>query len=299
MRPERLERLEEIFAEAVELDPTARAAYLQEACGDDSSLRGEIDCLLAEHDVSRGPLDQPLLHASRPSLVFTEGQLLGERFRIRRFIGRGGMGEVYEAEDLELGSIIALKTLRPEYASDPSLRARFRREIQLARRVTHPHVCRVFDVGRHVVDGRACVFLTMEFVEGETLAELLQRRGRLPPEEALPLLRQISEALAALTAANIVHRDFKPSNVMLAAMPDGSTRTVVMDFGLAHPAAAAGDSQTALTRTGLLMGTPTYMAPEQLAGEIVGPYTDVYALGLVAYEILTGCPPFEGIPRFE
>jgi serine/threonine protein kinase/tetratricopeptide (TPR) repeat protein len=294
MRPERLERIEEIFAEAVELEPAARADYLQQACGGEAGLREEVECLLAEHDLSRGPLDVPLLKTDRPTLVFSEGQLLGDRFRIRRFIGRGGMGEVYEVEDLDLGSIVALKTLRPEYALDARLRARFRREIQLARRVTHPNVCRVFDVGRHVADGHTFVFLTMEFLEGETLGDLLRRRGHLPPQEALPLLRQMAEALAALTRANIVHRDFKPANVMLAAADDGSTRPVVMDFGLAHPASAVGNTQTMLTSAGLLMGTPTYMAPEQLAGETVGPYTDVYALALVAYEILTGHLPFEG-----
>jgi hypothetical protein len=142
MRPERLERIEEIFAEAVELEPAARADYLQQACGGEAGLREEVECLLAEHNLSRGPLDVPLLKTDRPTLVFSEGQLLWERFRIRRFIGRGGMGEVYEVEDLDLGSIVALKTLRPEYASDARLRARFRREIQLARRVTHPNVCR-------------------------------------------------------------------------------------------------------------------------------------------------------------
>ena len=292
MSTDRWEKVEAVFSEAASMEPRERALFLTEACRGDQRLRAEVDELLEAHDVSMGPLDRPLFEFRDPSPALSNDQVVDERFRIRRFVGRGGMGEVYEAEDLELGVTVALKTLLPEHLADPQLQARFKREIHLARRVTHPNVCRVFDLGKDVSDGRETNFLTMQFLEGLTLADHLRDRGRLPPEEVLPLVRQMADGLAALAEAGIVHRDFKPGNIMIT--PAGAhPRVVIMDFGLARPISAES-CNTILSSAGLVMGTPAYMAPEQLLGEKVGPFSDVYALAVVTYELLTGSAPFKG-----
>ena len=230
-------------------------------------------------------------------LVFSAGTLVAGRYRIKRFIAAGGMGEVYEAEDLELGARVALKTLRPRIAGTAGALEHFKREIALARKVTHRNVCRIFDVGWHL-EGPAgssqpepsggVAFLTMEFLAGETLADHLRREGPMAPAEALPIFRQMAEALAAAHAAGVIHRDFKTGNVMLEPSGDGY-RAVVTDFGLARPG-SSGDT----TASGDIVGTPAYMAPEQLQGGRVTPATDVYALGVVMCEVLLGRRPFSG-----
>ena len=233
--------------------------------------------------------------------MFRAGDLLCDRFRVTRFIARGGMGELYEADDRTLGERVAVKTIRPEIAIDERAHQRFRREVQLARKVTHPNICRIFDLFRHEpVDGgpndpAAATFVTMELLEGETLKDHLKRHGRLTPEQARPLLTQMADALAAAHAAAVVHRDFKSSNVMLLpGRGDQPTRAVVTDFGLAYRFDEAVVSGASITMTGDLVGTPEYMAPEQIEGKPVTPATDIYALGLVAYEMLTGERPFSG-----
>ncbi|HLH16315.1 MAG TPA: protein kinase [Bryobacteraceae bacterium] len=228
----------------------------------------------------------------RRDLVFHPGAIVANRYRILRPLGRGGMGQVYEAEDLELHERVALKTLLSEIAADSGMIARFKREIQLSRKIGHAHVCRVFDLARHPADGRApdgVLFLTMEFLAGETLAERLSREGRIAPAEALALLAQMAEALDAAHRAGIVHRDFKPSNVMLIP---GDRGAVVTDFGLAREIAASGDSTE--TAAGNLLGTIDYMAPELFTGAPATPASDIYALALVAYQMVTGALPFEG-----
>jgi tetratricopeptide (TPR) repeat protein len=226
--------------------------------------------------------------------VFSVGDQLAGRFRIVRFIARGGMGEVYEAEDLDLGGNVALKTVRLA-GRDARAIERFRSEIQLARRVTHPNVCRTFDVFHHRpdpgTDEGEVTLLSMELLEGETLADRIPRCGRLPPGEALALGRQMAAALDAAHRAGVVHRDFKSRNVVLVQGPDGE-RAVVTDFGLARPVPGPGGSTTATTDT--LVGTPDYMAPEQVEGARVTPAVDVYAFGIVLYEMVTGKRPFSG-----
>jgi TolB-like protein len=231
--------------------------------------------------------------------LLSSGDVVAGRFRIVRFLAGGGMGEVYEAHDRELDEPVALKTLRPELIADGEARERFRREVQLARKVSHPDVCRTFDVFRHPLgrslpDGRPAelTLLSMELLPGETLADRL-RRGPLSPEEALPLVRQMAGALQAAHDAGVVHRDFKSANVMLVP-GEGGTRAVVTDFGLAR----AVRQQLALTGSGALLGTPAYMAPEQLSAGEVGPAADVYALGVVLFEMVTGARPFEGDTPF-
>ena len=215
------------------------------------------------------------------------------------------MGELYEAEDLTLGERVALKTIRPEVALDERARQRFRREVQLARKITHPSICRIFDLFHHerMDEGSdrpmSATFVTMELLEGETLRDRLRRVGRMTPADARPLIVQMADALAAAHAAGIVHRDFKSSNVMLlggAADSTGAaaTRVVVTDFGLAYRLDETAGSGSSITRVGDLVGTPEYMAPEQIEGHAVTPATDIYALGLVMYEMLTGERPFAG-----
>ncbi len=248
-------------------------------------------------EASMAPADNRGAGRWEPSLA--AGELLAGRYRIVSFLGEGAMGEVYEADDLELGEPIAVKVLRPEIARDEQVLQRFKREIQLARKVTHPNVCRVYDMVLHSGEGDAGrrVLLTMELLRGETLAERLRREGRLTPAEALPIVRQIAAALTAAHAAGIVHRDLKSSNVFLVSSPLG-LRSVVTDFGLAWSMAPSGDGADTLTATGELVGSPAYMAPEQVRGEEATPATDVYALGVVMYEMLTGELPFVGKSAF-
>jgi eukaryotic-like serine/threonine-protein kinase len=245
--------------------------------------------------------DADATHTGPRVLMFRVGDVLCERFRVTRFIARGGMGELYEADDRALGERVALKTIRPEIAVDERAHQRFRREVQLARKVTHPNICRIFDLFRHEpIDGGhydppPATFVTMELLEGETLKDRLRRQGKMTVDEARPLLTQMADALAAAHAAGVVHRDFKSSNVMLLPSRSGqAARAVVTDFGLAYRLDEPAVSGASITVSGDLVGTPEYMAPEQIEGNPVTPATDVYALGLVAYEMLTGVRPFSG-----
>jgi len=225
--------------------------------------------------------------------------LLAGRFRLIRSLGKGGMGQVFEAEDIELREHVALKAIRPEIAQDPRSIERFRREIHLARQVTHRNVCRIFDVFHHPItapDGASTgemIFLSMELLSGETLAERLSRKGPMATTAALPLVRQMAAALAAAHKEGIVHRDFKSQNVILVPSGDPAQelRAVVTDFGLAR---AAGVDQFAASATGIndFVGSPPYMAPEQVEGGEVGPAADLYALGVVMYEMVVGRHPF-------
>jgi serine/threonine protein kinase len=225
-------------------------------------------------------------HRFRPGLV------LAERYRVLRFLAQGGMGEIYEVEDLQLAERVALKTVRAVTAArHPTALERFKREIQLARRVTHPNVCRIFEYGSHTPPGGArIVFLTMELLSGETLLEKLQRELTLTPGQALPLVAQMVAALEAAHRVGVIHRDFKSANVVLVPMPRGSVRAVVTDFGLAQLAAGEGQSPSS---TEGVSGTLDYMAPEQIRGGEPTPAVDVYALGVVMYEMLTGKRPFD------
>jgi tetratricopeptide (TPR) repeat protein/tRNA A-37 threonylcarbamoyl transferase component Bud32 len=230
--------------------------------------------------------------------TFSSDELVAGRYKIVRFIGRGGMGEVYEAYDQELRQRVALKTVRPEIALDQQAIERFKREIRIAREVTHPNVCRIFDLGHHrrAPSGDEIAFLTMELLSGETLAERLRRAGRMSTAEALPLAIQIAAGLAAAHAAGVVHRDLKAGNIILVPSQEGrqTTRAVVTDFGLARAAAAADRLTELSTVSGGIAGTPAYMAPEQVEGGKVTAASDIYSLGVVLFEIVTGALPFVG-----
>jgi hypothetical protein len=210
---------------------------------------------------------------------FAPGTLLGERFRIVGLLGKGGMGEVYRADDLRLGQAVALKFLPEAVQGDTERLARLHTEVRLAREVSHPNVCRVHDVGE--LDGQT--FLSMELVDGEDLSSLLRRIGRLPPDKAVEIARQLCAGLAAAHDKGVLHRDLKPANVMI----DGRGRVRITDFGLATVAEA-------VTGADVLSGTPAYMSPEQLQGREVTQRSDVYALGLVLYELFTGRRAVEG-----
>jgi hypothetical protein len=226
--------------------------------------------------------------------TLAEGELIGGRYEIRRFLARGGMGEVYEAADTVLGEVVALKTLLPTVLDDERAVARLFDEVRLARKVTHPNVCRILEVGLHRKPGAqelAVPFLTMDFLTGETLAARLARRGPLPQHDVRRLLREMVAGLAAVHRAGIVHRDFKAENVFLVDDGNGGERAVVMDFGLARHVRGLPSGGSA---GGSIAGTADYMAPEQLEGKAPTPAFDVYALGVVLFELLTGHKPFAG-----
>ncbi|SRR5579883_176326 len=208
---------------------------------------------------------------------FLPGTVLAGRYRIAGLLGRGGMGEVYRATDLTLGQTVALKFLPESLARDDRALARFYNEVRIARQVTHPNVCRVYDIGQ--VEGLH--YISMEFVDGEDLASLLRRIGRLPVDKAAETARKLCAGLAAAHERGVLHRDLKPANVMI----DGRGQVIIMDFGLA----GLSDQLQGDVRS----GTPAYMAPEQLAGTEVTVKSDIYALGLVLYELFTGKRAFE------
>ena len=257
--------------------------------------RDEQNAVLMSDSRDRLPAHDP---NQKP--IFSPGDVISERYRVIRFIARGGMGEVYEVEDWELQSRIALKTIAPERASSTKQVARFRQEIQLARKVSHPNVCRVFDLGRHKIaasggnarrsgdSGSAddVLFLTMELLPGETLSSYLEKHGPMTTEQALPIVRQLVSALAAAHHLGIVHRDFKPGNVMLEETPHGMVAKVT-DFGLATNPEADKTISRSITQ---VLGTPEYMAPEQLRGQCSN-RTDIFALGLTVFQMLTGALP--------
>jgi len=224
---------------------------------------------------------QPASDPSRDERRFAPGTLIAERYRIISMLGRGGMGEVFRAHDLTLGQSVALKFL-PESMIDRSMLERFRNEVRIARRISHPNVCRVYDIG----ETNNQVFLSMEYVDGEDLSSLLRRVNRLPCDKALGIARKICGGLAAAHDKGVLHRDLKPSNIML----DGRGEVLIMDFGLAVLAHEIEDVRS---------GTPAYMAPEQLVGKEVTARSDIYALGLVLYELFTGKPAFEGNTQDE
>jgi hypothetical protein len=275
----------------------AEGARFCASCGKPATPFTELPTAAPTHKTPQRPAS-PSPGTGRPSSGpvtdtgrFAPGQVLGERYQIIGLLGRGGMGEVYRADDLKLGQAVALKFL-PESPAGPgqsdadatALADRFRAEVRNARQVSHPNVCRVYDIGEF--EGR--LFLSMEYVDGEDLATLLKRIGRLPPAKALEIARQLCAGLAAAHDKGVLHRDLKPSNIMI----DGQGRARITDFGLA---VRSEDERG----EGGIVGTPAYMSPEQLAGRTATVKSDLYALGLVLYEIFTGKKAFQAATLAE
>ena len=248
--------------------------------GDLREKRDLVDFLSAAAGSREQPRDPLGARTQQIGDGLQPGQKLAGRYEIIETIGSGGMGIVYRALDLELSEPVAVKTLRREYVSDSTALARFKSEIRLARRISHRNVIRTHDLGE--TDGM--YFITMEYVEGTSVKALITERGRLPVHATLPIARQLCRALEVAHEEGIIHRDIKPHNMVLA--PDGVLK--VMDFGIAR---LLGRTQQGMTQTGMVVGTPEYMAPEQLLGEDVDARADIYAVGVVIYECLTGRTP--------
>jgi eukaryotic-like serine/threonine-protein kinase len=217
----------------------------------------------------------------------TTPQVLGERYEIGGVLGRGGMAEVHRGRDLRLGREVAVKVLRHDLARDPSFQVRFRREAQAAASLNHPAIVAVYDTGEDRTTTGATPYIVMEYVEGETLRDVLRREGRLQPDRAMSLAADICGALDFSHRNGIVHRDVKPGNVMIT--PQGTVK--VMDFGIAR---AVSDSAATMTSTAAVIGTAQYLSPEQARGESVDARSDVYSMGCLLYELVTGAPPFTG-----
>ncbi len=335
---DRWQRIEEIFLDALDLPAAEHFTYLAEAC-DDAAMRQEVERMLRadgredvflDHPVASledalSPLDSvedliiptpvaktlPLEDIMTPPVpphndpMLVAGNLLCDRFRVIEFLAAGGMGEVYRVEDLELGGCVAVKILRPDLIEDEASMERFRREVLLARRVTHASVCRSFDIFRHYftdaeleenpLSPHSLTFLSMELLQGETLSQRLMRGGPMKPAEAFPIIRQIAAGLSAAHREGIVHRDLKSSNIFLVPGTRGRRRAVITDFGLARLGSYnEANRRQSVTRSGVTLGTPAYMSPEQIKGEKISPATDIYALGVLIFEMVTGRFPFEG-----
>jgi eukaryotic-like serine/threonine-protein kinase len=300
------ELVEQLFEAALALKPEEREAFLQQASGHDEELRQTVEELLVEDANAGSLLEHPpfalltqavmgpgrtvtayeTLLPSSPGR-FEPGQVLLDRFVIIRFIAKGGMGEVYEAEDSFLQSVhVALKAILPQIADDPALQQRFEREVLLAREVSHQNLCPIYDIFHAEQAPANFLFLTMKLLPGETLAARLRRDKSISVPEGLAILKQMAAGLAALHAAGIIHRDIKPNNIML----DGAgsqVRLWITDFGLAR----AYEADASLSGKGLVAGTPDYMAPELYQGRPPSQASDLFALGMVLHETFIGQKP--------
>jgi serine/threonine protein kinase/cytochrome c-type biogenesis protein CcmH/NrfG len=296
---ERWEQIKSVFVSALDLSGDDRQRFLERLAIADSEICGEVGRLLQNAGEAGSFMENPAWSlaaapAREPEHVLRAGQVLNERFEIKCFLGAGGMGEVYAAGDRELGEQIAIKTLLPHIAANPSFVNRLRKELQLARRISHPNICRVFEISRCASSaGGDLVFLTMELLAGRTLAETVRAKP-FSEVEAMPVAMQLLEGLAAAHRAGIVHRDFKSANAILVGQRAGEWRVVITDFGLSRESEKGADENTNPFGTGAIVGTPAYMAPEQLQEGVATPLSDIYAVGVVLFEMLTGRLPFEG-----
>jgi predicted Ser/Thr protein kinase len=279
--PQQWERLKNVFQDALEQPAHARRAFVAERCAGDVTLLREAEALLATHETAGTFLEEPARVDPADLETRLPGTMIGS-YKVLEEIGRGGMGVVYLAEDSRLGRLVALKSLPSALAMDGDLRQRLRREARAAATISHPAVAVVYALEE--MDDH--LFIASEYVRGETLREEIGR-GPIAAERARAIAVEIAGALAAAHEAGVIHRDLKPENVLIK--PDGGVK--VVDFGIAQ---IEGPEATRLTRAGSMLGTPAYMAPEQLLGETVDGRADIYAWGIVLSEMLTGQHPLQG-----
>ncbi|MEK6405373.1 MAG: protein kinase [Acidobacteriota bacterium] len=296
MTPERYQQIDKVFQTAIEREPTERAAFLDQACASDPSLRGEVEALLNSYENAGSFIEAPVFEAAA-ELVVDSGtdSLVGSAigpYKIIAQLGAGGMGVVYLAFDSRLGRRIALKLLPSHLTKDEQRLRRFHQEARAASALNHPNIVTIFEIGR----AGARPFIATEYIEGETLRQRLSTSAMTIPT-ALDVALQVASALGAAHDAGIVHRDIKPENVMVR--PDGYIK--VLDFGLAKltelPDSGGTEAPTIArinTESGMVVGTASYMSPEQARGEKVDPRTDLFSLGTVLYEMIAGRLPFEG-----
>jgi len=297
MTPERWQKVKEIFHSALQRQPAERSLFLSQACGDDESLRKEVESLIASHEKTGKFIDAPAYEAAAELLVDEKSELKSGQtiasYEIISFISRGGMGEVYLAQDKRLGRRVALKLLPVSFAKDADRLRRFEQEARAASALNHPNILTIFEIGE--ADSRH--YIATEFIEGETLEQRIAV-GPLKLGETLDVAEQSASALSAAHGAGIVHRDIKPGNIMIRR--DGIVK--VLDFGLAKLAQTQSsrsdpdDSTRALVKTcsGVVMGTVAYMSPEQARGLALDARTDIWSLGVVIYQMLTSSAPFSG-----
>ncbi len=291
MKPERWQRIDQILDGALEREGNQRKAFLEEACSGDASLRQEVESLIQADERVKSFIESPALEQRARTVAQTRVQssLAGQEigfYKILSLLGRGGMGEVYLAQDTNLHRKVALKFLTEQFTQDDERLARFRREARLLASLNHPSIAAI-----HGLEESGGVrFLVLELVEGETLSQR-RSRGPLPVDEALDVSRQIAEGLEAAHESGVIHRDLKPANIKIT--PDGTVK--ILDFGLAK-AAETGGSEAAnsrsltmeATREGIVLGTAAYMSPEQARGQVVDKRTDIWSFGLLLFEMLTG-----------
>lgn len=304
MTPKRYAEITRLCQAALELNTSQRAAFLAQACAGDDELRAEIESLLAVDEAENSFIDQPALNVVAQIFAHEQpqvqpGQQLGQ-YQLLSLLGAGGMGQVYLAQDLRLKRKVALKLLPPVFTQDDDRVRRFEQEAQAASALNHPNILTIYDFGQTGENSSGLHFIASEFVEGQTLRQFLQA-GPLPPAQVSEIALQLADALAAAHQAGIIHRDIKPENIM--RRPDGYVK--VLDFGLAkltekrNPQSASNLPQAlhnpqSLTEPGRVMGTISYMSPEQALGQSVDQRTDIFSLGVVLYELLTGVQPFKG-----
>ena len=290
MSPERWKEIERVYQRSVELPPEGRRQFLAESCGD-VEIRREVESLLAQQGNAPSFIEQRGLDVARDMMTANPaGVLVGRtigHYEVRAFIAAGGMGEVYRARDSRLGRDVAVKVLPHRFSEDIEQLRRSEREAKLLASLNHPNIAAIYDLEES--DGIRC--LVLEFVEGQTLAERL-KRGRLPLGEALEISRQIAIALEAAHEQAIVHRDLKPGNIMIVA----SSAVKVLDFGIAKmlEPQTETDGPTNIDSAGVVLGTPSYMSPEQARGNPMDKRADIWAFGCVLYELLTGRQAFQG-----
>ena len=239
-------------------------------------------------DVRFCPNDGQTLRSAAPANDLV-GQVVADRYHVVKKLGEGGMGQVYLAEHVKMGRRSAIKVMNPSMVHDPDAVARFNREASNASRIGHPNVCAIYDFGE-TPDG--LIYLAMEFIEGEPLTDVLERQGTLPLARAASIFLQTADALQAAHDLGIVHRDLKPDNIMLSRRKGGGDTVKVVDFGIAK-AVGGDEAGQKVTKTGLVVGTPEFMSPEQLSGDTLDGRSDLYSLALVLYRMLTGKLPFE------